>query len=207
MLHLAPYYMPLLYTHSHDGAQLCLWHITEDEAYFADALKPWDATESLRRITHPAKRLQHMASRYLLQLMYPDAMLRLKGRKPYLHRGPGVSISHSGNTAGVLLSQNGAGLDIQYPDEKLFRIAPRFALPNEADALPYPTDLERLTALWCIKESVFKWYGTNLPFLSIRLAEVRQNKVRVVCQPFGESCHHTAYISKVCGLMMAYVCD
>jgi hypothetical protein len=59
--------MPLFYQHNinHD-AKLGIWHIEEPETFFL-------AKVPLKQdVTHPFKRRQHLAGRYLLSFLYPD---------------------------------------------------------------------------------------------------------------------------------------
>ena len=59
--------MPLFYQDDLDeNTRLAVWKIDEPEYFFL-------STVSVQReITHPQKRLQHLAARYLLSMLYPD---------------------------------------------------------------------------------------------------------------------------------------
>jgi hypothetical protein len=58
--------MPLFYQqHINQSTRLAIWKIEESESFFAE-------TVPLKRdITHPHKRLQHLAGRYLLRFLFP----------------------------------------------------------------------------------------------------------------------------------------
>jgi hypothetical protein len=59
--------MPLFYQHNiNDIAKLAVWHISEPEDFFLEKV------QLQKTINHPHKRLQHLAGRYLLQLLHPD---------------------------------------------------------------------------------------------------------------------------------------
>ncbi|MGN6355248.1 MAG: 4'-phosphopantetheinyl transferase family protein, partial [Parafilimonas sp.] len=59
--------MPLFFQHTiNETTQLGIWHIEEEEDFFL-AKVPLQ-----KSITHPHKRLQHLAGRYLLQYLFPD---------------------------------------------------------------------------------------------------------------------------------------
>jgi len=59
--------VPLFYQHTINATtKLGIWQIEEEESFFL-AKVPLQ-----RNITHPHKRLQHLAGRYLLQYLFPD---------------------------------------------------------------------------------------------------------------------------------------
>lgn len=85
--------------------------------------------------------------------------------KPFLPDGPHLSLSHGEGLAALLLSDRPCGVDVQKPDEKLFRIRHKFCHPEElAEAMTHPDPLAFLTLLWTAKEAVFKVFGENVHF-------------------------------------------
>lgn len=163
--------MALFYQHNiNHSTRLGVWHITEAEDFFLKEVN------LQRTITHPHKRLQHLAGRYLLRFLFPDFPHQLihiaDTRKPYL---PGeeyhFSISHCGDYAAAIVSKNlQVGIDIELPSYKVARVRHKFLHVDEYHMVEkrYPaastlqTDaqyLRALTLLWSAKEAVFKWYG------------------------------------------------
>ena len=58
--------MPLFYQHNiNDNTKLAVWYITENEDFFLEKVPL--QTE----VAHPHKRLQHLAARYLLEILQP----------------------------------------------------------------------------------------------------------------------------------------
>ena len=161
--------MPLFYQQPVDSdTKLAIWKIEEEEQFFLDHVP------LQREITHPHKRLQHLAGRYLLQFLFPDFPIRLiqiaDTRKPFLQdEAYHFSISHSGDFAAVIVSKNRrVGLDLEKISDQILRIRHKFVteaetavLENFLKATYYqrPTANEQLTLLWSCKEAVFKWYG------------------------------------------------
>lgn len=151
--------MAIFYQHNiNSSTKLAVWHISEDESFFLQAV-------SLQReITHPHKRLQHLAGRYLLQHLFPDFPHHLikiaDTRKPFLlNEEYHFSISHCGDYAAVIVSKEyRVGLDIEMISPKVDRIRHKFLNAQELVNLPIG-NLESLTTLWSAKEAVFKWYG------------------------------------------------
>jgi phosphopantetheinyl transferase len=168
--------MPLFYQQDiNETTRLGVWKITEDESFFLEKVPV------SREITHPHKRLQHLAGRYLLQFLYPDfpcEMIKIADtRKPYL---PGeayhFSISHCGKMAAAVVSTSlRVGVDVEEASPKIERILHKFLHPNEldwlkeyrilaSDLLPSGDSLNPHilpTLLWSAKESVYKWYGSG----------------------------------------------
>ena len=175
--------MPVFFQHIiNDTTRLGIWKIEETEEFFKGNVPQH------RDVTHPHKRLQHLAGRFLLQFMFPDFPYELiqiaDTRKPYL---PGeqyhFSISHCGDFAAAIVSKDRrVGIDIEIPVERIEKIANKFLSNDEKKVfsiagqegsifnsqLPTP-DLPAgrqgyrlLTLLWSAKESVFKWYGDGV---------------------------------------------
>ncbi len=156
--------MPLLYQHIIDAnTKLGIWKIEEDENFFLRKVP------LQQNITHPHKRLQHLAGRYLLQFLFVDfpyeEILIADTRKPYLpNEQYHFSISHCGDYAAAIVSStHRAGIDIEIPSDKVERIAHKFIHEKEKPFFvsyePMAMNHELLTILWSAKESLFKWYS------------------------------------------------
>jgi phosphopantetheinyl transferase len=154
--------MPLVYQQDiNDYTRMAIWEIDENESFFADVYIP------PRTITHPQKRLQTMAGRFLLKRLFPDIPLRevriAPTRKPFI---PGdafhFSISHCDNFAAAIVStKERVGIDIEIPQQKITLLKHKFLTLNEQslfEALPLP-EIVSLTIGWSMKEALFKWYG------------------------------------------------
>ncbi|RFM28855.1 4'-phosphopantetheinyl transferase family protein [Deminuibacter soli] len=157
--------MPLFFQQDiNENTKLGIWHITEDAAFF-EAKVP-----SHRDITHPHKRLQHLAGRYLLQALFPGfpyhEMLIADSRKPYLpDEQYHFSISHCGSHAAAIVSRTQrVGIDIEMVTPRVYNIRNKFLHSTEwarvQQAAPgQPQQEELLTVLWSAKEAVYKWWS------------------------------------------------
>ncbi|CAN5663649.1 4'-phosphopantetheinyl transferase superfamily protein [soil metagenome] len=165
--------MALFYQHNiNDHTKLGIWKIEEPEAFFLMEVPQH------RAITHPHKRLQHLAGRYLLKFLFPDfpyeEIVIADTRKPYLpYEQYHFSISHCGNYAAAIVSKKErVGIDIEIPSPKVKKISHKFLNIEEreqfhvAGAWLYDNNHQtttineqRLTVLWCAKEAVYKWWG------------------------------------------------
>lgn len=163
--------MPLFYQHNiNENTKLGIWKIDEPEAFFIASVPQH------RNITHPHKRLQHLAGRYLLKHLFPDfpygEIVIAETRKPYLpYEQYHFSISHCGAYAAAIVSnKQRVGIDAEIPAAKIENISHKFLNKVEqnqfgiaASALRndemQTTQLKLLTVLWSAKEAVYKWWG------------------------------------------------
>ena len=81
--------------------------------------------------------------------------------KPHLKDGKHISITHSYIFSAVVVSSREVGVDIEKQREKIIKIAPKF-IGYETTYLSEndPTLIQKLTWIWCIKESLYKLYAT-----------------------------------------------
>jgi phosphopantetheinyl transferase len=157
--------MPLFYQQNiNQATRLAVWKIEEPETFFSGTVP------LQREITHPNKRLQHLAGRYLLRYLFPafpyQEILIADTRKPYLSsEAYHFSISHCGDYAAAIVSREcRVGIDIEIPSDKVARIAKKFLHAEEQDCFalsPQHTqpDVQLATVLWSAKEAMFKWWG------------------------------------------------
>ena len=152
--------MPLFYQHNINATtKLAVWHIAEAERFFSKHVSVQ------REITHPHKRLQHLAGRYMLQILFPGFPYHLievaTTRKPFLSNEEyHFSISHCGDYAAVIASTDRrVGIDIELASWKVDRIKHKFLNKDEIQKLSVST-LQQLTMLWSVKEAIFKWNGS-----------------------------------------------
>ena len=171
--------MPVFFQHVLDvDTRLGIWKIEETEQFFLNnvPIRP--------DVSHPHKRLQHLAGRFLLRFLFPGfpyELIRIADtNKPFLSNEEyHFSISHCGDYAAAIVSKNKrVGIDIEIPSPKIERIKHKFLNEKELDEWamvnmqwaigngqtsgdfsPQTAALQHLTLLWSAKEAVFKWYG------------------------------------------------
>ena len=157
--------MPVFFQHQiNEYTRLGVWKIEETEDFFKGNVPQH------REVTHPHKRLQHLAGRFLLQYLFPDFPYELiqiaDTRKPFLpDERYHFSISHCGDyAAAIVSSKNRVGVDVEEPVGKILNIQNKFLSNKEREQflgeLKSP-DFRLPTLLWSAKESVFKWYGVG----------------------------------------------
>lgn len=146
-----------------ETTKLGIWKIDEDLDFFLREVP------LQREITHPHKKLQHLAGRYLLKMMFPDFpydLIRIADtRKPFLHNEQyHFSISHSGDYAAAIVStKERVGVDVELYSSKVLKVLHKFLAGQEQVLINgrnrFPFEFE--TLMWSAKESVFKWHGNG----------------------------------------------
>ena len=167
--------MPVFFQHQiNDTTRLGIWKIEESEDFFKGNVPLH------RNVTHPHKRLQHLAGRFLLQFLFPDFPYDLiqiaDTRKPFLPNEQfHFSISHCGDYAAAIVSSDKrVGIDIELVTPRIEKVADKFLHSVEdnffnEDYLSYlkqwnldrQVRLEFLTLIWTSKEAIYKWYGNG----------------------------------------------
>ena len=158
--------MPIFFQHQiNETTRLGIWKIEETEEFFKSNVPQH------RDVTHPHKRLQHLAGRFLLQYLFPAfpyELIRIADtRKPFLPDEQfHFSISHCGDFAAAIVSKDRrVGIDIEIPAEKISRIMYKFLSAKEHELFnliqPGKDLIPFATLLWSAKESMFKWYGNG----------------------------------------------
>lgn len=141
-----------------------IWKIEEPEIFFLEKVP------LKQQVSHPYKRLQHLAGRYLLPFLYDDFPLKeimiADTRKPFLHDEKyHFSISHCANYAAAIASSTSrVGVDIELVSPAIEKVAGKFLNEHEKEVLsawqPMPKlYVQLITVLWSAKEALYKWYG------------------------------------------------
>lgn len=207
--------MSLVYQHTiNKTSKTGLWHIEENEDFFLKRVSVPG------QVSHPHKRLQHLAGRYLLPILFDDfplnEILIADTRKPYLpDEQYHFSISHCGQYAAAIASStHRVGIDIEIPTLKVLRIAHKFLNQRETELINQTGSTEELlqmtTLFWSCKEALFKWNSAaGVDFsdhLRIHAVEGSLNEGILHCsiqQPvYTELITHYSFIN---GLMMSRV--
>lgn len=152
--------MPIFYQQDiDDSTKLGIWRIEEDEDFFLKQVP------LQREITHPHKRRQHLAGRFLLKYLFPGFPVKLikvaDTRKPFLEdEAYHFSISHCDDYAAAIVStKDRVGVDVEIPSFKIDRIKNKFLDESEYSILDAQFSITQLTLMWCCKEAVFKWWS------------------------------------------------
>jgi 4'-phosphopantetheinyl transferase EntD len=141
-----------------------VWRIEESYAQLIEplSLKP----ESLERVLNMKSELHQrgfLSVRHLLRNFgYTDQDLFYDSYgKPHLKDGKHISITHSFEYSGVVISDKPVGIDIEKQRPKIEIIAKKF-VNYEFNYLNgnSPNYMRKLTVIWCVKESLYKLFAT-----------------------------------------------
>ncbi len=167
---------------NHSNKNLLLWHLTE-------SVEDW--MEMAEKCGHlfpnqlPNRReIERFATLLLLKEMQIQNQLEYnEWGKPVLKDGRFLSISHDKNFVGIVIHDKEIGLDIQTVEDRIHRIAKKFC--NEAELSQFQTT-EELTAIWCTKEAIFKFFGTEVPFAeSITVTSINWDSEEIIANYSG----------------------
>jgi phosphopantetheinyl transferase len=158
----------LIYQTDENNTELRIWQIDEEESFFSESID-WPIGElEFCHSYHPKRRLEYLASRYLLYKHFPEEkpgpFLRDEFGKLHLRNSPRrLSISHSGKFTGYAVSPCEMGMDLQTYDPKILGILSKFLSPDEHHGLMEGLDRQEAirtgTLAWCAKEAVYKAHG------------------------------------------------
>ena len=141
-----------------------IWNITES---YTELLQNVELKkESINRVNTMKSELHQrgfLSVRMLLKAFgYSDFDLFYDSNgKPHLKDGKYISITHSYTFSAVAVSSKPVGIDIEKQRVKITKIASKF-IDFEACFLRENSEdyIQKLTWVWCIKESLYKLYAT-----------------------------------------------
>ena len=206
--------MPLYKTlTSSEAFQLYIWKIEESELWLSrDIVLTPHCQARLEGMKSELHRRGFLSIRHLLaQAGYTDSDLYYdEAGKPHLKDGTFISITHSFEFTGIILSKKQeVGIDIEKQRDKILRIAHRFTPVREYRTLANDQALIRkLTMVWGAKESIYKIMGIHgLSFLNhIRVAEFDLEQGHTNAEVFikGTSGRFEVYFMEFEGFTLAY---
>ena len=154
--------MPLYKTiHISSDVTLHIWKVSESEPELRHNINLTSTNEDrVSGMKSAMHRRGFLSIRHLLLLEgYEDKDLYYDDMgKPHLHNGQFISISHSFEFTGIIVSnKEKVGIDIEKQRDKIIRIAHKFTT-FKTDSGKGSTDeiIRSLTLLWGAKESIYK---------------------------------------------------
>ena len=148
--------MPLYKNLSDDVAQILIWEFDENEELDSELLlEPENQTKILGY--HPNKISEFLMVRKMLKVLLPNHKILYRDTgEPYLFpQDFHISISHSYPLAGLAISKNKIGIDLEKRNEKIKNIRHKFIL-HEDFYIDNSEEVDFLTAIWCVKEALYK---------------------------------------------------
>lgn len=153
------------------NVKVLIWKIEESEAGLSEGIVLTDYCRSrMDKMKSSLHRKGFLSIRHLMTLEgYGDSDLHYdEFGKPHLKNGKHISITHSHEFTGIILSDaDEVGIDIEMQREKILRIANKFTPIEEYRTLAnYDALVRKLTIVWGAKEALYKIYAhLGLSFL------------------------------------------
>ncbi|HUH52125.1 MAG TPA: 4'-phosphopantetheinyl transferase superfamily protein [Flavobacterium sp.] len=147
-----------------DTTQVLVWKVTESfaELYRETPLRDvcLYRLEQMKSEVH--QRCFLSVRKLLAQAGYTDFDLAYNNNgKPMLLDGNHISITHSFDFSAIIISDRNTGIDLEQQREKIIRIAHKFTkFDNDFfDKSNKTQTIRQLTAIWGIKEAIYKFYS------------------------------------------------
>jgi 4'-phosphopantetheinyl transferase len=157
--------MPLFTFKSEENTKVVYWKIEEDESFFLENSYYLEKYE-ISQYTNTKNRLQWLAGKRLMFDFFGESVFKNIKKdilgKPYsADKDFYLSLSHTDELVGMVVSDKNVGIDIQRFNSKLHKIAHKYI--SERDLrLIFDSGLlieEKILLQWSVKEALFKAYG------------------------------------------------
>ena len=142
-------------------SRLGVWQISEtEEELLALTSIPSDELEEISYIKSPSLRLQKLAVRALLDVMFEEKVYlsHHDNGKPYIENSAtNISITHTQKYVAVILNDGEeVGIDCESLDRDFSAVEKKALSEDEIDDLDEDRRNEQLAIYWCAKEAVYK---------------------------------------------------
>ena len=147
------------------STKVYIWKVAESEAELSKGIGLTSNCQNrMNGMKSELHRRGFLSIRHLMgEAGYEDADLQYdEFGKPHLKDGTKISITHSNNFTGIIVSESHeVGIDIEKQRDKILRIAHKFT-PIEEYRTIANTDalIRKLTLVWGCKEALYKIYAT-----------------------------------------------
>ena len=153
--------MPLSNPNDFLPIDLFLWKLSETEIELNNHIDlSLSSISKLDLIKSSSQRKQFLGVQNLLKLhnVNNGSLFYDKNGKPHLSNNKFISISHSFEYCGVIVSDVKVGLDIEKLRPKILNISKKFISESDWNLIKL-SSVENVTKVWTIKEAVFKAFG------------------------------------------------
>ncbi len=155
--------MPISVINDSISNDLLLWKLSETETQLNNLVNLSISSKlRLDLIKSSSQKKQFLGVQNLLSLhnINNEILFYDNNGKPHLLNNKFISISHSFDYCGVIVSDVKVGIDIEKFRSKILNISKKFV--SEPDlALIKESSVENITKVWSIKEAVYKAFGHN----------------------------------------------
>ena len=153
--------MPLSNPNDFIPIDLFLWKLSDTVIELNNHIDlSLSSISKLDLIKSSSQRKQFLGVQNLLKLhnVNNGSLFYDKNGKPHLSNNKFISISHSFEYCGVIVSDVKVGLDIEKLRPKILNISKKFISESDWNLIKL-SSVENVTKVWTIKEAVFKAFG------------------------------------------------
>lgn len=158
--------MPLIaHIEVQEDTAIALWKVKADERPPATSQRENPTSGNTAKKAVEKRERERLGVHHCLEQLglYKRIRYTPKG-KPYLNRGPHISISHGADKAAVISSRKRrVGIDIDRRRAKILKIEPKFIGESERAFIPIQDRMDYLHVIWGAKESLYKLCGGERP--------------------------------------------
>ncbi|HPV87645.1 MAG TPA: 4'-phosphopantetheinyl transferase superfamily protein [Bacteroidales bacterium] len=147
-----------------NGSEIVVWEITESEEQLKEmCVIPNDELEELSYITNPQRRLERLAVRAILDILFQEKVYLgyHENGRPFLQNSiVEISIAHTRRFACVLTHpENSVGIDIESLGRNFVPVEKKALGESEKDFLSDKPEVRQLqlALIWSAKEALFKY--------------------------------------------------
>lgn len=157
--------VPLIYIKEESGSlKRALWKITEPTGELSAQVELDDRDKAvLSSIVSPHRQQEWLTARILAGRLTGEKKAHIEYdsfHKPHLTGSSlHISISHSHGFLTMILSGKNTGIDLELVKPTIGRIRHKFMSAEEERSAGKEASYELLTLYWCVKESLYKYYG------------------------------------------------
>ena len=155
--------MPIFKEIISEQTQILIWKYSDEEEFSADLISDEKEFENLKQKS-PKRLIEKQMVRHMLKKILSNHKIKYyENGQPYLEPfDKFVSVSHSFPYAVLAISEKKIGVDIEQVKDRIDKIKHKFLHPKEIDWLGrVESEIEHLTAIWCIKEALFKIHSSK----------------------------------------------
>ncbi len=142
--------------------ELIIWRMDETLEEMMELTKHHYDHE-LSEISNPTRKKERITSRFLLETLVGQKVeVKYEESGKPICSGIHFSISHTKNYVAVIVANKPVGVDIEYKNDRVFRITEKFMHTDELKFLSECTEKQKFALLcWCAKETVYKILDEN----------------------------------------------
>lgn len=203
--------MPIIESRATEKSKLSVYRFDESDRQYLETFMDPDLAKRTEGY-HQKKVLENLMVRALLAETLPGEKIKYRENgQPYLRPSQlHISISHSFPLAGIAVSEVHVGIDLERLQPKIARMKHKFLFPTEFEWTANEKAVEYLTAIWAIKESLYKIHPSkywslkeHYEVLPFSLEDRSAIRCRVFDAFFDD--HFTAQITEVEDCLFAVI--